>query len=478
MSLIIVQHDPSIILPEIVQPLTITNTDETGVENTGNTTGTLQTRITGIIHPLLSLNGFTVDFEDIESFELSGTNALPSCSFSFRDKKHVFSQLSNPGPNNQLQVQIIPPYDGAYKKINLLFYCTKLDITGNLVSGTGQYGASDFQQAQYKAYGLTSTWELCNTISSELQLGFASNCENTDDSRYVYCNYKSYSDLISDEMSISESTETRIMDWWIDFWNYLVLCDIYERYNTEDTEEDMRIYINSNPPDTSIDASTPEPLETDAVLIHHPSFAKTELYVEEYTMINNTYLGWYQGTTKMESIYSYDSKDYVDNFIMNGDVDESAETVVYEYGGEYYGDYNYKLAETAHEFYLNKMNMEQVQVTLNMPQLGITRGSQVRLVWYDNDTSNTMWRNAFEGEDGNGLTPISNLDLGWLSDYVTATGSGTDDVIPLSVNLQVSGQYTVTGIVITFENYQWSETLTLVRPASRKIQILPNEEET
>lgn len=471
MSLITVKKDPSLIFPEITMPLVATSSEETGIENEGNVTGTMQTKITGILYPLLSLNGFIVDFQDLEEFVLDSTKELPTVEFSFKDKNKVIENYCNPGSGGSLQVQVLPAYDGAYSKINTIFYCNSISIENGVVSGSGVYRPADLHQTQYKSFGEITTYQLCDEITSEFSLGFASNIEETSDTRFIYCNYKSYEDLLKSEIEISESTETRILEWWVDWWNYLVLCDVYERYNSEDSLEDMQIWVGDKTLDASVDGEVTA-VQTDAVFNNHPSFSGSELHVSSYEIISSPYIGFYDGNSKMISVYSQESKEYVDNFVMNGDVDEESETLKFEYAGEYYGSYNYILGKSLHNFYLNKINMDTIEITLDVPQLGVMRGSQIRLLWYDNDTTNVIKRENFEEV---GLDPIDDLDLGWLKEYVDANDSSLDDINPLTVNLQVSGQYTVIGLKLIFSEGSWNEVVRLARPQSNKPQIIPEE---
>lgn len=473
MSTISVQHDPVLEIPEIVTQLMNTSSEESGAE--GNTTGTLQTKIMGIMCPIIALNGVVVDFADIVDFELDSNGRTPMCSVVFKDRNNYFTQYTAPGTSNILQVQILPPFDDAYTKINLMFYCTKFSVTNGYVSVSGQYKLLGFTDSRFKCFGEITTWDFCDAITNEIGLGFASNVASSDDMRYIYCNYQSYKDKLDAEIGNSYSSDSQVFDWWVDFWNYLVLCDIYERYNTEDSEDDMMVWISTRTDDSTIDSDEVEALETICVLNNHPSYENTELYVKSYSKVNNTYLNYYNGTSKLVSVYSESSRDYVDNIVMDGDITND-EFMRYEYAGEYYGNYNYIFAKQCRNIYLNKMNSETLNVVLTHPLLGISRGDQIRFVWYDNNRADVYQREILEENEG--IPTTNELDLGWLGEYVNDTSNIDDDINPLNVNLEVSGQYTVVGQSIKFSNSAWEYILKLTRPASRKPKLLLNGEES
>ena len=73
-------------------------------------------------------------------------------------------------------------------------------------------------------------------------MGFATNVLKYDDKRYMYCDYKSYINLLSREIATG-GNENEMYNFWIDFWNYIVLQDTKERYYTIDSDEDLMIWV-------------------------------------------------------------------------------------------------------------------------------------------------------------------------------------------------------------------------------------------
>jgi hypothetical protein len=71
-------------------------------------------------------------------------------------------------------------------------------------------------------------------------LGLASNLSNTEDKRYIYCNNINYVDSIDREIKFGGS-ESVILDSWVDYWNYINIVDIFERYNSIDS--DLKLWV-------------------------------------------------------------------------------------------------------------------------------------------------------------------------------------------------------------------------------------------
>ena len=72
-------------------------------------------------------------------------------------------------------------------------------------------------------------------------------------------------------------------------------------------------------------------------------------------------------------------------FVQDGDVSNDI-FFKFDYIGECYGDYNYLLQRCYREAFLQKINSEYMEVTLNVPCLGLMRGSKVNFTSFVNDS--------------------------------------------------------------------------------------------
>ena len=224
-----------------------------------------QTKVTGILTPLIQINSVVVDFDSVVSFELVSEGMLPELSLCVRDRFELIKSLDQPKGDNIIRVQIIPPFDNAYKKINLNFFISQIDIVGDLIYLTGIYKVADLYNSRLKAYGELTTYEYFEQIANETKLGLASNLAGTDDTRYIYCNNINYLESMEKEVGMGGS-EVIILNTWVDFWNYINLVDVYERYNAID--EGLKIWMSNRFVDG--DSSTePTPVELDATITNH-----------------------------------------------------------------------------------------------------------------------------------------------------------------------------------------------------------------
>lgn len=468
MAQIEVIRDPQIQQTKIIHAL---RTEEAeGLQNENGevtSTETQQTKVFGQLVPLLALNSVAVDWNDVLSFTLDDTAHIPACKFIIKDRQSIFARYSHLGNDNELRVQIIPQFDDTYKKIDLTFLITDIKIKNGQVSGTAIYNLKPFTEARFKALGQISTYELADKISLDTGLGFSANIQTTEDKRYMQCSFESYKDIISREIEKSGSGETNVYDWWIDCWNNLILCDLYDRINNEDSEDDMTIWAADQAQDSSTNFNA-EPVEMVATLSNHPMFERSDLYVYGYDVDNKPVTAT-KGNSFAISVYEENKKECIDHYITDGDTIKN-EFTKFEYLGEVYGDYNYFLAEKARKVYLSKIKSEVVVVHIPNPQLGIMRGSQCRFIWYDNDTFKAANQDAYEKVGAIAGVEDLKQQIGWLADWIPEK---TNDDFPLRLNLQYSGQYTSIGQYITYDGSKqnWDCWLYLVRPASKRPKI-------
>lgn len=474
MAQIEVVRDPNLKQSEIVHALRTPENEGIANPDAQNPTETKQTDVFGVLVPILAMNGVAVDWSDVLAFSLDDTGHLPRCTFRFRDRMDIFKKYSHAGNDNEFRVQILPPFDNTYKKIDLTFLVTSIRIQDGVVSGEAVYNVPALTEARFVALGELDTYGLLDKVSLDTGLGFASNTGETGDGRHMRCSFESYKDLVSREMDKSGSDESKVFDWWVDCWNNLILCDLYDRVGSTDSEDDMQIWATSETM-TGSTSTKPEPVAITALFTNHPLMDRTDLYVPDYEVRNNP-VSASRGNSFAVSIYEENKKEAIDHYVTDGDTVRN-EFTKFEYLGEVYGDYNYLIAQKCREVYLAKVKSETVLLHLTRPQLGIMRGSQCRFVWYDNNSVQQDNEKALE--EAGAIANVNELStqIGWLKDWILENPTKGES---LMVNLQYSGQYTSIGQYITYDGstQKWDSWLYLVRPASKRpiISQLQNEE--
>lgn len=474
-----VKFDDNLPKKELAIALTNTSIDESGedfMDTMRNDPEIMQTSIYGIATPLIAINDITVDFSDVKFFSLKNDGPVPSLYIEVYDRGEILTMINTPRLDNFVAIQILPPFDNAYKKINLIFYISNINIDKNnrIIKISGNYKVPDLISKQFKCFGELSTYEFLETIAKETKLGFATNWENEqDDKRYIYCNNISYLELLNNEIKRSLSDNTRIFDYWIDYWNYINFVNIYERYTTIENLDDKQNWIwVSSQPNEMTEGNKIVPEQIPLKLTNHPSMQSSDLYVVKYNIISKPGLNYSQGSDKVYSIYEENKQEYQDHYYQSEDVLEDI-FLGLEYMGEVYGNYNYMLAEANRKMYLKKMGIETIKIILNRPLLSITRGSKVDFIWYNiSPMFESRYNKYVEAgivNDKNNIQTNIPLNDEIPSDYKDSYNQANGEFI---IDKSISGQYLVLSNNISYENGNWNYVLTLSRPFKDKPDIL------
>lgn len=441
MAIIEVKTDPQLEFKPIEEPMSSPSPDQ----DSGN--DNQQVKTTGIVAPLIKLNNTVIPFDQVTQFELGCENFLPTLFVSINDKFNLAKSLDQPKGDNIIQIQILPPFDNAYKKINMNFFISNIDMSGDNIYINGIYKVPELYNSRLQCFGELTTYEYIEQISNETKLGFATNISGVEDKRFIYCNNINYIESIERETQFGGSSEI-ILQSWIDYWNYINLADIFERYNSKD--ENLKVWISTSSLQDTTSTTINEPQEMPAQITNNPALSNSQLYCKDYSVVNNTGVSAMEGTDRVLSIYDNNTTEVSETLLQDGDISNDLFTK-YLYLGELYSEHNYLLSKECNRMYKEKLTSQAIVVNLSSPLLGLMRGHKVNFLWYDNNDLTSSLKTDIE----------SNLP-------VEQTEYSADS---LSINKQVSGQYLIYKTKIMFDRYSgadaWKYQLTLIRPQSQ-----------
>lgn len=426
----------------------------------------VQTMIHGVCTPIFKICSRTFRFDEVELLTLDNTSILPSLTVTVIDRGKYLANLDSPSTDNELRLQILPPFDNAYKKIDLTFKIEDIHIMGDKVKVVGKYKNTELDCDRLESYGEISTYDLFNKIAIDTKLGFASNIKNSEDKRYIYSCNNTYLDLMREEISNS-GTATTVLDYWIDLWNNINLVDIYERYNAIDSNEDLKVWIVNGVPEKIDKSDIIEPSYVEAIINNSFAMRNSQLYTDKYDLITSSNIN--KGTDKVYTIYK--DGDVIDTLVQDGNTHKDIYTKFF-YLGENIGDYEYLLANNLRSSFLQFMNSVKLDVHLKFPLLGLMRGHKVRFSWFELD----------EVAKNNLLEIKKNLNIDITSNDPEIDAESEDDKDALEnpdkmiINKQISGQYLITGTILKYSRGEgWDYKLTLVRPRQQQNSYLRDE---
>ena len=451
---VLLKFDPTIELPEIPQLFNNPSPEED--PDLGTDTTMQQTKITGILSPLVKIGDTVVPFSSIGSMKLTDT-PYPSVRLKITDNFELIKTFDKPTKDNILQIQIVPTFENAYKKINLTFWITDMKFSGPTMTVSAIYNVPKLHDNVLKAYGEITTYEFFEQVAKDLGLGFASNLESTDDKRWIYVPNEKISQAL-DRETLYGGNERQILTWWIDFWNCLNLVDVYERNNTID--KDMKMWVLPRKmPETETGTNT-EPMLLETMITNNDAFRDFQIYASEYS----DSLSASTTTDMIVSTYKIDEM-MEENFnIMDGDVNNDIFTT-FTYGGENFGSHSYIKQYYCRDMWMLKINNSTIKVKLPQPCLGLMKGHKVNFYWY--------MVNDFVDDTKNDDTVNSNIALPNDNEKDLNSGLDPDKVDDkMIIDKQVSGQYYIVDTTIEYSlnggSYNWSHTLILSRPEDQK----------
>lgn len=428
-----------------------------------------QTKVFGTMVPLVAIDGIAIDFSEVQTLRIENTfsTKLPTCEFSFLDSKGLFKNYYSTKAH-YIQIIILPPFDNAYKKINLVFEISKFNVDSSTIaeiSGTGIYKCNELYDSRFEFLGSNiSTFNLFNTISENTKLGLASNItESTiDDKRFMNIPHISYKDLMESEITKSGTNENIVLDYWIDYWDYLNINNIFELFtsNSQNKTELTKVWVASNNMAVST-VDNVEPVKVDMALSNHPALSGTDLFIKDHSIEQNITKLKNSGTSKVLSIYNNNTKEWVDHTIEisktetsnNSDSEFLTEPTktTFEYTGELYENYDSYFSNRARETFLKKITKEIHYFTLTRPILGVLKGDTFEVHYFTNDSINTDYQDAdkdtrtyLKKEDNNNTNNPSNNNQ--------PNSNSLNNIENLTKNTEVSGIFKVLGSTIHFDN--------------------------
>lgn len=443
-----VKHDHKLTFPDIKVPMYNENQPD-GPDIIK------QSEIEGTLVPLLRFNDQIITFEMVNSMTLR-CDTVPSITVEITDYLELIRLIDSPDRDNILYLQILPPFDDAYKKIQLAFYITDTDINGQTITMSGTYYVPKLFNNVMKPYGCISTYELFDQISNDYSLGFCSNVENVDDQRYIYNPNQKPIQFLSKEIQFAGNKE-HVFDWWIDFWNNINLVDLYNEYTTIESDDDLLVWVGNTFKDTN-DENTPQ--QQIAAFTNIPAMAASPFYIGEYETTSST-----GGVTDLNlEVYSMKDADRHSTVIQDGDVFNDV-FMDYTYGGEVFGDFDYISRLSTRNFFLSKIYSNCIKVTTNIPMIALMKGGHVNLWWYE---TNNWMADKIDFSEVESNIPIPDGE-----------GKFSTSDLTMTLNRTVSGQYYIMNVEYNYLGHMnWEVTYTLSRAADGVQKLNPPSNET
>ena len=400
----------------------------------------------GLIEPLIKIGSIILSPGKIKSLKIWQDELVPRILITIIDLDSEFSAGRFPITNILISVFIKSPIK-KLKGMACDFIITNVNsfnISDREIqyTFTGDMHIPKLHNNISKAFSQVTSVDALLLIANDLQLGFSDNLtENTNDKMtWLIPNY-SYKSAITHICKMAYSNDQQFFDCFIDRYYMLNFINVEKQF--EKMDEALNIaYINqdlsnigdSNRADPEKDST--ETAEAPLRITNHPAFAKTELYIIDYSLVSNhgeilknnslqRNLYWYDhggnikdDLTKPEiGKESKDSDNFKEQFIepLTGKQDEDGtfpqtanvsefldkKTVVGQWVGIDYGNAHaqYKFSQLINDHNHKDIEKNMLKVKLSGFSNNIIRGSRLSVDIYLDRVAASMADNSRTGPD-------------------------------------------------------------------------------
>jgi hypothetical protein len=270
-------------------------------EQAGDNPGNSNTsRELGVEFPLIIINGYRFNQEDISNFEISLDGIVPTISLTLIDNQSYFTADSFPRDGDVINVRISSKAKNDYKDIRIDFDIDDVDSPprSNFAKGsgrgkysfTGRMKIPGLYSEDCKEYGLGTSVEHLETMVTDLKIGLASNIDTSDDAMKVMTSFEPMLDTITDLVSHSYVNEDSFQTFSIDPWYYLNFVDMNLLLNAEESFEDALASMDTDFNDILGPGATEatNEQETPLILSSHQRLEGTNLHINRYSLKNNS----------------------------------------------------------------------------------------------------------------------------------------------------------------------------------------------
>ena len=297
---------------------------ESGTENSqGTSMKEKPTKFTSMI-PIIRVNGYDVQGDRLEMFELSCTGFYPTCRFSFYDRDGMFTARYYPKDGDIIQVYIRSQgNETTFKPIRIDFTVEDIKPLGGggstntasqlMIEGRMHVPNLFTEKVQFQD---NTSWNSLLSVAEELQLGFASNEEDTADQQTWTNPYDTAETFIQDITSNSYLNDDSFFTAYIDPYYYLTFVNANKLFGQENDLETSQMF-SQNAMDTMGSGDEAESdYEFPNMLSNMIQFQGTARYISKYQQVNKSgQISKNNGYKRYTQYWDLEAKEFVSEFV-------------------------------------------------------------------------------------------------------------------------------------------------------------------
>jgi hypothetical protein len=447
-------------------------------------------KFAGDQYPAIRINRFDFNKEDVVDFELNLDGIVPYMKATVRDSKGTFTKGQYPSDGDVVMLYIKSKDETLYKPIRMDFDITEVSSdAGNseAYSGGGgdeKGGGSDpvsinitgvlrlpgLYAETCKTYPEANSYDFFITLADELQLGFASNEDRTDDLMKRLCPFDTKFKLLGDALDSAYKDDNSFFKAYIDPYYYLTLVNVNKQVTFDEKLEDTLSSLIQDPSISKHIENDTSVTQNEVKLYLTNQYAKrgSNLYIEKYKLINNAAtITLNDGYRRIIQYYDDVDKEYrtftveplttenlpPDQAPLKGKLTAEGERIYneqqkYKYVGKQGKNVhrNYYYAQMLN--YKNNVELEKMylEVELETTNLSLYRYQLLPVIIYEQSPVNSAVQEQKE---------VLNQERGEeMKDKKGDEGDLKNGNLNLKVNERLTGIYTIARIFITYDEVE------------------------
>jgi hypothetical protein len=412
-------------------------------------------------YPLVFYKGLSIESDDISNLILENDDFLPKLKIEFKDRSNKIFTENYPKDNDIISI-FIRAQNESTMPIRMDFKITVFNPQKNQ-PGEGQ-NLDYYLEGELNVDGLYDTiyrsdkgtsFEITKKLSEEIFLGFATNCENTQDNM-TWINPADYLvDYIKEICISSFKNKNSFITSYIDFYYNLCFLDVETQL-----KEDISNIVNVGNDSYYSGTKNEDENITKLKLSNHPDYNNTNMYIDKFNILDEkTQYHIDQGYNRTLRWYDKNKKNYRQLVIKpirenNNDKYDKEQP----YSGKYLGKMD---SDNVHENYLyanqhNIYNLMMLQktnmlITIKRPNFSLYRFQKILVEIFS--------LTELDGQGNN-------------QDVVTTENNNPDNT---KINKILSGEWIITGINYTFSGNDGNiQEITLAKRSLNDIYELKN----
>lgn len=364
----------------------------------------------GDLAPFIRIEEFSFYYTEIQRLEINTSGFLPKVTLTVIDNTGAFGEAYFPKTNPIMSVYIrsrndkLMPIRNDYIITNI--YPLKSGITDEssdniktIYTITGELFVPKINAPYYKSID-SSSFEAMSTLSKELQLGFSSNVDTTNDKMIWLNNHSTYLDFLKNEITPhAYINETSFFNSFVDIYYNLNFINLYSMLDEEDDGEDIEhLYMKTvdylkDDPKQGATYKGPPMLTNWSIVKETSQFINSFIPMTKQGKLLNK-----EGYRKYIQYYNpLVEKELKDRFLLfysspygivspdetkNDNLKQLRNSYRYDYRGIDYGNShdNYKFAEYIQKTGMVELDKIKIEVELNGINLSIIKNMQIPLL--------------------------------------------------------------------------------------------------